>query len=117
MAFDWQITFDMSLRDTLLLVFFSTIGLSAKLSRLKQGGKALLIMSVLATAFLVVQNGVGIIIARLFGADPFYSLLAGSVSFSGGHGTSITWGQIAEAVGSKNSAELEVVHSTAVAAA
>ena len=36
---DTEISFDMRLRDICLLVFFSTIGLSAKLSLLKAGGK------------------------------------------------------------------------------
>ena len=36
---DIQITFDMALRDSLLLIFFSTIGLGAKLSLLKEGAK------------------------------------------------------------------------------
>ena len=37
-----QIQFDTSLRDLLLLTFFSTIGLSAKFKLLKEGGKALI---------------------------------------------------------------------------
>ena len=36
---DIKITFDMDLRDTLLLIFFSSIGLGAKLSLLKEGAK------------------------------------------------------------------------------
>jgi ESS family glutamate:Na+ symporter len=109
---DRQIVFDMSVRDSLLLVFFSTIGLSAKFSRLKEGGKALAVMSVLATVFLILQNGVGITIATLLGADPFYGLLAGSISFSGGHGTSITWGQIAEAKGLPGAQDLGLACAT-----
>ena len=38
--FDIQINFDLALRDMLLLVFFSTIGLSANLRLLLEGGKA-----------------------------------------------------------------------------
>ena len=41
---DVQITFDLAIRDTLLLVFFSTIGLGAKLRMLAAGGKALAIL-------------------------------------------------------------------------
>ena len=43
---DFQITFDMELRNLLLLVFFSTIGLSAKFQSLISGGKALGILVV-----------------------------------------------------------------------
>ncbi|MGI9471415.1 MAG: sodium/glutamate symporter [Rubripirellula sp.] len=97
--FDLKIRFDMAQRDTLLLVFFSTIGLSAKLSRLREGGRALAWMALLATGFLIIQNTVGLTIATLFGVDPFYGLIAGSISFSGGHGTTITWGQLAASKG------------------
>jgi hypothetical protein len=38
---DLEVTFDMRIRDVLLLVFFSTIGLTAKLRTLGAGGKAL----------------------------------------------------------------------------
>ena len=41
---DLQITFDMRIRDVLLLAFFSTIGLSAKFRFLVAGGKALIIL-------------------------------------------------------------------------
>ena len=43
-----EIVFDLQIRDVLLLVFFSTIGLSAKLGTLKAGGKALVILVIIA---------------------------------------------------------------------
>ena len=36
-----NVSFDLRMRDTLLLVFFATIGISAKFSRLRAGGLAL----------------------------------------------------------------------------
>ena len=39
------ITFDLEIRDSLLIVFFSTIRISAKFSRLAVGGKALAILT------------------------------------------------------------------------
>ena len=87
------------MRDLLLLVFFSTIGLSAKFSRLKAGGKALGILVVCAAIFLVIQNVTGVILAKLAGAHPGLGLFAGSVSLAGGHGTAIAWGQEAAEAG------------------
>ena len=111
-VWDSKITFDMTMRDNLLLAFFSTIGLSAKFSMMKEGGKALAIMAVLAAVFLFLQNGVGVCVAKLFGFDPFFGLLAGSISFSGGHGTSITWGQIAEQQGLEGAVEAGLACAT-----
>ena len=75
-----QIQFDLSLRDILLLVFFSTIGLSAKMKTLGSGGRALVILVLCAIVFLVLQNTAGLLVAWVFGADPAYGLLAGSIA-------------------------------------
>jgi ESS family glutamate:Na+ symporter len=94
-----KIVFDMAIRDMLLMVFFTTIGISAKFSRLKAGGKSLAILTVCAGVFLVVQDLTGVLIAKAFGVHPGYGLFAGSVSLAGGHGTAIAWGNDAEAAG------------------
>ena len=107
-----KITFDMALRDTLLMVFFTTIGVSAKFSRLKAGGKALGVLVVCAGAFLLVQNGTGVLLAKLFGVHPGYGLFSGSVSLAGGHGTAIAWGQEAEAAGLPNAGLIGIAFAT-----
>ncbi len=96
---DLEISFDMQIRDVLLLVFFSTIGLTAKLRTLAAGGKALAILVGVAAVFLVMQNLTGVLLALGFGEHPGYGLMGGSVSFAGGHGTAIAWGKEAEAAG------------------
>lgn len=63
-----QVEFDMGMRDVLLLVFFSTVGLSARLRALAAGGKALLALVLMAGIFLLLQNSVGIGIALAAGA-------------------------------------------------
>ena len=88
-----KVVFDLELRDGLLLAFFSTVGLSAKFSRLAAGGKALILLVGCAAIFLVLQNTVGILLMKMFGANPAYGLFAGSISFAGGHGTAIAWGE------------------------
>ena len=94
-----KIVFEMTMRDTLLMVFFTTIGISAKFARLKAGGKALGILVVCAAVFLPLQDVTGVLLAKAFGAHPGYGLFAGSVSLAGGHGTAIAWGQEADAAG------------------
>jgi len=81
---DIKVNFDLGLRDILLLVFFSTIGLSANLRLLIEGGKLLLIILAVATIYLVIQNTIGISVAMLVEGHPAYGLLAGSISFAGG---------------------------------
>ncbi|MDE1464404.1 sodium/glutamate symporter [Spartinivicinus poritis] len=92
--YGYQITFNLWMRDILLLIFFSTIGLTANIKLLVNGGKCLFILLIAASVFLVVQNLVGLFVASLFEGHFAYGLLTGSVSFAGGHGTAITYGKL-----------------------
>ncbi|UCC55132.1 MAG: sodium/glutamate symporter [Gammaproteobacteria bacterium] len=109
---DLQIVFDMRIRDLMLLVFFTTIGLSAKISLLKAGGKALAILLLVASIFLVVQNVTGVLLVYLMGHHPGYGLFGGSVSFAGGYGTAIAWGNIAEEAGLVKAGEIGIAFAT-----
>ena len=111
-AADLEIAFDMQIRDVLLLVFFSTIGLNAKLRTLASGGKALAILIAVAGVFLVFQNVTGVLLAMAFDAHPGYGLMGGSVSFAGGHGTSIAWGAEAEAAGLEQASVIGIAFAT-----
>jgi ESS family glutamate:Na+ symporter len=98
-AFGIEFTFGSQLRDLLLLVFFSTIGLSAKLSALVAGGRKLLILCVITVILITLQNLIGAAVAIAWGAHPFYGLLAGGLSFVGGPGTALAWAREAESAG------------------
>ena len=89
-----QIQFDTSLRDLLLLTFFSTIGLSAKFRFLLEGGKALIVLILVSAVILFGKNIVGVLVALALKVHPAYGLLAGSISFAGGHGTSLAYGSL-----------------------
>jgi glutamate:Na+ symporter, ESS family len=99
-AFAWfgtEVVFDLSTRDELLVLFFTTIGLNARLSDLIAGGRLLLILLVMTIAFIVVQNCVGLLGATLFGFPKAIGVLVGSASLIGGHGTAIAWGPTIQA--------------------
>ncbi|MEL6368136.1 MAG: sodium/glutamate symporter, partial [Pseudomonadota bacterium] len=61
---------------------------------LLRGGKQLLVLLILAVAYLILQSGTGVAIALMIGLDPLVGLIGGSVSLSGGHGTAIAWAPI-----------------------
>lgn len=111
-AFDLTITFDNRLRDLLLLAFFSTIGLSARISLLKEGGMALAILLAAAAVLLILQNTTGVLLALMLGAHPGYGLFGGSVSLAGGHGTAIAWGAVAEEAGLEGAGEIGIAFAT-----
>jgi ESS family glutamate:Na+ symporter len=90
-AFGLEFVFALGVRDTLLIVFFTTIGLSSKFSTLVKGGKPLLILLVVAVAYLFVQNFTGLAVTGVTGLPSEVGIIGGSVSLSGGHGTAIAW--------------------------
>lgn len=94
-----DVAFGSSTRDALLLIFFTSIGLSAKLSALLSGGRPLLILCLVTVLALVAQNLGGAIFASVWGAHPAYGVLAGSLSFVGGPGTAMAWARELEAQG------------------
>ncbi len=111
-AFDVTVTMDLQLRDLLLLTFFTTIGLSARIRVLLDGGKALAILLVMATVLLFLQDLTGVFMAMGFGAHPAYGLFGGSVSLAGDHGTAIAWGTLAEEAGLKAARDIGLAFAT-----
>ena len=86
-------SFDTNLQTTMMLVFFSSIGLSANFARLAKGGKPLIIFLGAALGLIMLQNTVGIFSSMALGLDPAYGLIAGSVTLTGGHGTGAAWAE------------------------
>ncbi|WP_268884074.1 sodium/glutamate symporter [Jannaschia marina] len=108
-----QIAFDLEVRDYLLVLFFATIGLNARIADLLRGGRLLLILLALTVAFVVLQDVVGLIGVRLFGLPDAVGVLLGSAALIGGHGTAIAWGpQVQEATGFAAAAEVGIATAT-----
>ena len=84
--------FEKPLQDAFMLIFFTSIGLSADFSRLKAGGLPLVIFTAVVGAFIIVQNFVGVGLASALGLDPLIGLITGSITLTGGHGTAGAWG-------------------------
>jgi ESS family glutamate:Na+ symporter len=83
-GFDLEVLFALDLRDTLLIVFFTTIGLSSKFSTLIAGGKPLLILLAVAVVYLFMQNLTGLAVAQIARLPLEIGMIGGSVSLSGG---------------------------------
>ncbi|MGU9825400.1 sodium/glutamate symporter [Pseudomonas sp. LF090] len=110
---DVEVRFDTSLQTPLMLAFFATIGLNADFASLKRGGRVLGIFLLVVTALLVVQNAMGIALAKALGLDPLMGLLAGSITLSGGHGTGAAWGAVfSEKYGVASASELAIASAT-----
>jgi glutamate:Na+ symporter, ESS family len=86
-----DVRFDTAPRDVLLLVFFSSLGLGAHLSRIATAGRGALVVCLGIVLVIVAQNVVGIAVAHAFGDSPLLGVFLGSAAFAGGHGTVVAW--------------------------
>lgn len=94
--FNITVNFNSTIQQIFMLMFFSSVGLSASLIKLKEGGKALILFLICVIIFVFVQNAVGVGLAKALGLDPLIGLITGSVTLTGGHGTAGAWGAIFE---------------------
>ncbi|TWP24644.1 sodium/glutamate symporter [Apibacter muscae] len=107
-----SITIDTSLQEGLMLMFFASIGLGADFSRLKEGGKPFLVLTIVVAVFILLQDLVGVSIASLLGVDPRLGLVAGSITLTGGHGTAAGWGATLENLGVSGATTLGIACAT-----
>ncbi|MEG1769848.1 MAG: sodium/glutamate symporter, partial [Comamonas sp.] len=92
----YSFTFSSDLQTGFMLLFFSSIGLSANFAKLREGGSSLVLFLFIISLFIIVQNVVGAGLAAALGLDPLIGLIAGSITLVGGHGTAGAWAGVFE---------------------
>jgi len=108
----FEFTFNADIRNLLMMVFFTTIGFSASFELLKKGGVGVVLFLACAGLLVVLQNGVGVALATALGVHPLLGIAAGSVSLTGGHGTSAAFGPILEQAGATAALPAAIAAST-----
>ncbi len=104
--------YDGALRDVMMIAFMTTIGVNARLELIRRGGIQVLLMLALATAGAVLQNLLGIGLAKVMGLNPLIGILSGSVALTGGPGTALAFGQTFENMGVRGAAEVGAASAT-----
>ncbi|MBX9601717.1 MAG: hypothetical protein K2X35_11950 [Bryobacteraceae bacterium] len=101
---DRVLNFDMdaSLRDLLILAFFTTVGWNARISLLRAGGSAVLLVLVAALLGALAQGVLGIALAKVLSVNPLLGVLTGPVTLAGGPATAIAFGRTFEQMGLEN---------------
>ena len=110
--FDIELSFDGTLKDVFMLVFFTSVGFQSNLKVLKQGGKLLIIMLILLVVIISLQNLMPIGITRLMGVDPLIGMAAGSISMTGGHGTAGGFASVLEGMGLQGAGTIGMAAAT-----
>lgn len=101
-----------TMRAFLLLVFFTTIGFSASFELLKKGGVGVALFLGAAVGLVVLQNMLGAGLAAALGVHPLIGVAAGSVSLTGGHGTSAAFGPLLEQAGAAGALPAAIAAAT-----
>ena len=86
-----DISFDMPSRDRLLVIFFATVGINARLADILSGGCVLLVLCGLTAVYVFLQNLRGMAGALAFNLPQAAGVMMGSAALVGGHGTTIAW--------------------------
>src|SRR5262245_9969659 len=90
---------DTSLRDLLMVAFFTTIGLGASLRLLRLGGRRVAVFLGASVLGLIAQIVVGASMARGLGRPPLFGIIPGAVSLTGGPATALAFGPELERAG------------------
>lgn len=105
--------FDTTLQSPLMIAFFTTIGFGASFGLLRVGGIQVLVFFAIATAFAILQNVIGALIAIPFGLNPLFGVLAGSVTLTGGPATGLAFAPLFEQAGVPGAASVAVAAAMA----
>lgn len=107
-----EFSFDFTIRDICMLIFFTSIGFQCDLSTIKKGGRPLVSLIVLVAVLIVAQNFLAVGIAAAMNLEPVFGMVAGSVSMCGGHGTSAGFTDLMEKSGIINAGSIMMATAT-----
>lgn len=94
-----EFTFDETLKNICMIMFFTSVGFQANLKVLKSGGLSLLIFLGCVIVLIVGQNGLAVGLSKLLNVDPLIGMCTGSIPMVGGHGTAGAFGLVLEDLG------------------
>lgn len=104
--------FDGTLKNFFMVVFFTSVGFLASFSLLKKGGLAVGLFLLCAIVLVVIQDAVGVSLAKMLGLNPGIGLAAGSIPLTGGHGTSGAFGPYLEERGVAGATVVAIASAT-----
>lgn len=106
------INLDTILQDLFMTAFFTSIGFTASIKVLKQGGIKVITFLGLAVMLVILQNVVGVTLASLFNLTPLLGLCTASIPMIGGHGTAGSFGPLLENIGVSGATTVSIASAT-----
>ncbi len=106
-----EFSFDETLKNVCMVIFFTSVGFQANLKVLKSGGKALVVFLGAVILLIVLQNAAAVGVSFAIGVDPLIGMCTGSIPMVGGHGTAGAFARTLQDLG------LETANTLSTAAA
>ncbi len=94
-----EFSFDGTIKDICMMLFFTSVGFQSNMKALKQGGRPLVVMVLLVAVLIIMQNLISLGTAKALGIDSLVGMAAGSIPMCGGHGTSGGFSPVLEQMG------------------
>lgn len=104
--------FEDSIKDIFMIAFFTTVGFSASIKLLKKAGLPVLMFLIAAILLAILQNVVGVGMAKILGVSPMIGLATGSLATTGGPGTAGAFGPIMENFGTPGATMVAMATAT-----
>ena len=103
---------DASLQTLLMIAFMTTIGLNARLELIRRGGIGVVKLLAIASLGALLQNLLGMGLAKMLGLDPRIGILTGSVALAGGPATAAAFGPTFEHLGVPGASSVALASAT-----
>lgn len=104
--------FEDSIKDIFMIAFFTTVGFSASIKLLKKAGLPVLMFLIATILLAILQNIVGVGMAKILGVSPMIGLATGSLATTGGPGTAGAFGPIMESFGTPGATMVAMATAT-----
>lgn len=109
---EWASAPAKNVNQPFLVAFFTCIGLNASWSLVKKGSGWLVVFLAISTGLAIVQNLVGVPLAKWLGESPLLGIVCGSLTLTGGVGTALGFAPDLEAAGLVGAKEVSVAAAT-----
>jgi glutamate:Na+ symporter, ESS family len=107
------VKFDLVTEQPLMIAFFTSIGFGAGVSVLRRGGPKIALLLAISAVVAVLQGLLGAAIAIMFGLQPLYGVLTGTVTLSGGPATAMAFAPLFQRAGISNAATIGIATAMA----
>ena len=111
-VFGVELSFDGSVKDICMMLFFTSVGFQSDVKVIKNGGRPLVVMIVLVAVLIACQNLISVGIAKGLGMSGLFGMAAGSIPMCGGHGTAGGFSPLLEKMGLEGADSITMVAAT-----